>query len=257
MNALQAVPGGDAMAEAAGWEALLRASGAPERAVREKAYLKSDLEFAGVPVPALRAIVRAWCAARPGLTREDLTSVVRALWLSPLYECRQAAVLLLERRAGLLGAADAELIEQLVRTSGTWALADGLAATVMGDLAERHAGLAGTLDRWATDDDLWIRRSALLALLGPLRRGGGDFARFSRYADAMLADREFFIRKAIGWVLRETAKRRPELVASWLGPRVHRASGVTMREAVKYLPERVRAQLMVGYQEGHPVHVDP
>lgn len=257
MNALQAAPGGDAVAEAAGLEALLRDSGTPERAVKEKAYLKSDLDFAGVPVPALRTMVSAWCAARPDLTREELTGVVRALWLSSLYECRQAAVLLLERRGGLLSAADAGLIEELLRTSGTWALVDGLAATVMGGLAERHAELAGTLDRWATDDDFWIRRSALLALLGPLHRGGGDFARFSRYADTMLADREFFVRKAIGWVLRETAKRRPELVASWLGPRVHRASGVTVREAVKYLPARLRTELMVGYQEGHPVHVDP
>ena len=75
----------------------------------------------------------------------------------------------------------------------------------------------------------------MLALLVPLRQGGGDFDRFGRYADAMLNEREFFIRKAIGWVLRDTGRKRPDLVYEWLLPRAARASGVTIREAVKPL----------------------
>ena len=75
----------------------------------------------------------------------------------------------------------------------------------------------------------------MLALLVPLRQGGGDFVRFGRYADAMLDEREFFIRKAIGWVLRDTGRKRPDLVYEWLLPRAARASGVTIREAVKPL----------------------
>ncbi len=51
----------------------------------------------------------------------------------------------------------------------------------------------------------------------------------------MLEEREFFIRKAIGWILRDTGRRRPDLVYEWLLPRAPRASGVTIREAVKYL----------------------
>ena len=102
------------------------------------------------------------------------------------------------------------------------------------------------------DEDFWIRRSALLALLVPLRRGGGDPDRFFRYADRLLAEREFFVRKAIGWVLREAGKRRPAEVAAWLGPRTHRASGVTMREAVKYLSEADRAALLTAYRARRP-----
>ena len=91
------------------------------------------------------------------------------------------------------------------------------------------------LDRWAADGDFWIRRSAMLALLRDLRAGKGDPERFFRYADAMLEEREFFIRKAIGWILREMGKKRPELVEAWLAPRAHRASGLTLREARKSL----------------------
>ena len=78
-----------------------------------------------------------------------------------------------------------------------------------GALVERFPELGSALDRWAKDADFWVRRSAILALLDPLRRGEGDFDRFSRYADAMLCEKEFFIRKAIGWTLREVSKRRP------------------------------------------------
>jgi 3-methyladenine DNA glycosylase AlkD len=87
-----------------------------------------------------------------------------------------------------------------------------------------------------------VRRSALLAQIKPLREGA-SFHRFGRYADAMLDEKEFFIRKAIGWVLREAGKTRPDDVYEWLAPRADRASGVTMREAVKYLELEQSARL--------------
>jgi 3-methyladenine DNA glycosylase AlkD len=233
-------------------ESFLRRLGSPERAADEQNYLKSDLEFAGVAVPVMRSTVATWTRARGGLDHDELTATVRALWDRPLFECRVVAVILLERNTRLLSPADTDLIEYLLRHSGTWALIDGLAVNVAGVLAERY-DLTRALDRWAADPDFWIRRSAMLALLRPLRRGEGDFERFAGYADAMLECKEFFIRKAIGWVLREVAKKRPELVAAWLGPRVHRASGVTVREAVKYLPEADRDLLLAGYKARQPV----
>jgi 3-methyladenine DNA glycosylase AlkD len=100
------------------------------------------------------------------------------------------------------------------------------------------------LDRWSKDDNFWLRRSALLALLSPLRRGEGDFNRFCRYADAMLEEKEFFIRKAIGWVLRETAKKTPRRVVDWLLPRAARAAGLTVREASKHLPAADKKRIL-------------
>lgn len=231
-------------------ERELRDLGTPERAAGTKAYLKSDLEFTGTTVPATRSVTRSWCRARPALTREELTATAGELWARPVFECRLAAVELLDAQAALLRPGDAVMIEQMLRTARTWALVDTLAEHVMGGLVERYPELTATLDRWAGDGDFWLRRSAMLALLRPLRRGGGDFDRFSRYADQMLEEKEFFIRKAIGWILRDTAKRRPALVAEWLGPRAHRASGVTIREAVKPLPPGVRDQLMAAYRAG-------
>jgi 3-methyladenine DNA glycosylase AlkD len=227
-------------------EAQLRKQGLPERAAGEKAYLKSDLEFYGATVPQIRRTMKAFRARHPDIGHDDLVGLVQALWDRPVHECRSAAIALLELYGDRLEADDSVLIERMLRQAGTWALVDDLAASVMGPLVERCPVLGATLDRWACDPDSWLRRSALLALLLALRRGDGDFERFGRYADALLEEREFFIRKAIGWVLRDTARKRPSLVADWLRPRVQRASGVTLREAVKPLPPETRDQLLAG-----------
>jgi 3-methyladenine DNA glycosylase AlkD len=236
-------------AEVAAIEAALRAIADPVRAASERRYLKSDLEFIGVGVPATRKLIRDFVREHEALDREHLIGLVAALWEQPVHEPRSVAIELLGMHKRLLEPGDIEVIERLLRQSLTWAYVDPLAIDVAGDLVARHPELNAVLDRWASDGDFWIRRASMLALLRPLRSGGGDFERFARYADAMLEEREFFIRKAIGWVLRESSKRRPELVYGWLAPRTQRASGVTMREAVKYLPAEQREALMQAYRE--------
>jgi 3-methyladenine DNA glycosylase AlkD len=232
-----------------GLEGELGSLGDPLRAESEKRYLKSDLAFFGVAVPATRRVTVAFVRANAGLDHDALTALVEELWAREHFECRMVAVGLLVERSALLGPDDLALVESLIRRSHTWALVDTLAADIAGALVQRFPELANELDRWATDPDFWVRRSALLALLLPLRRGGGDFDRFARYADAMLDEREFFIRKAIGWVLRETGKRRPDLVFEWIAPRTQRASGVTMAEVVRRLPSPQGETLMRAFRE--------
>jgi 3-methyladenine DNA glycosylase AlkD len=169
----------------------LRGLGTADRARRERAYLKSELNHYGVTVPAIRAVAKRFVSQHPSLTRDELVALVDLLWMRRVHEQRMICVELLELYRHRLTRADMALLECLVRDARTWALVDGLAASVIGYLVDNHPELGRTLDRWVDDDDLWIRRSALLALLVPLRRGDGDFDRFSRYADAMLDDEEF------------------------------------------------------------------
>lgn len=222
----------------------LQSRGTAERAEREKVYLKSALTHWGTRVPVVRSVTKAAAKRHPVANREELVAIAEALWTVPVHERRVAAVEMLDLRGDLLEPVDAALLERLLRESRTWALVDHLADKVMGSLVERYPETNAVLDRWAEDDDFWIRRSALLALLRPLRHGRGDFGRFTRYADSMLDEKEFFVRKAIGWVLRDTAKDRPDLVFEWLLPRAARASGVTIREAIKPLSEEQRAAVL-------------
>jgi len=238
-------------------EAALRALGTPERAGHERRYLKSEREHVGVTVPAGRRALHEVLKAHPDLDRPVLLALVATLWRSEVHELCQIAADLLAARTALLEPGDIEVIEHLLREARTWALVDTLAPSVAGPLVQRYPALEATPDRWAADGDFWMRRAALLTGLLPLRRPGPAFelawARFARYADTMLDEREFFIRKAIGWVLREAAKADPDRVAAWLAPRTDRASGVTMREAVKRLPAKQAEALMAAYHERRPL----
>jgi 3-methyladenine DNA glycosylase AlkD len=225
----------------------LRAAGSPERAEHERAYLKSELRHYGASVPAIRRVIRSVLPRRTEIDRDALLALVAALWASGVHEQRMAAVELLTLHVELLVADDMATLERLLREARTWALSDPLAAEVVGPLVAAHPSTAAYLDRWARDPDHWLRRSALLAFLLPMRRGEpAVFAAFARHADAMLEEREPFIRKAIGWVLRERTKSRPDEVVAWLRERRDRASGLTLREATKRLGDEQRQELLAG-----------
>lgn len=230
-------------------ETQLWRTGSPERAAGEKRYLKSDLRFLGATLADIRRVARAASGVRQ-LDRPGTLRLVEQLWSEPVFERRMAAAIVLELRAGDLRSEDLRLIERLLRDSRTWALVDVLSGDVVGEMNLRLR-IRRTLDRWARDKDFWVRRSSLLAELKPLKQGA-PFEPFARRADAMLEETEFFIRKAIGWVLRETSKKRPDEVYAWIAPRTHRASGVTMRETVKYLDGSRADRLMRAYKAGRP-----
>lgn len=232
-------PDADALDEA------LRRAGDPERSVKEKQYLKSDLVHYGVPVPTIHRLA---ADAASGQSHDGLVTLATTLWdepfAGPVFERRFLAADLLANRTDVLRPDDVALVERLLREARTWAIIDTLAPRVVGPLAERHPDvLTPVLDRWSVDPDFWIRRSCLLTHLLPLRAGRGDWARFTRYADTLLDDRQFFVAKALGWVLRDTGRRRPDMVLTWVEPRIARMQAVTAREAVKPFDPTVRERL--------------
>lgn len=224
-------------AEAAGMLAQLADVGSSTRAVSEKSYLKSELQFVGSGVPAMRVIVKAWLRERPHLSHDELFGVADALWVFPIHECRQSAVELLVLRPQVITLLDVPWIYNTLRDSHTWALVDPLAGSVAADLAARDTpGLMPHLDRWVHDADFWIRRSAVLSLRTLLRQDR-ELDRFFAYATLLLPETEFFIRKVLGWVLREVAGRHPEMVSNWLRDHMAQMNLVTLREPMRRLDD--------------------
>ncbi|WP_436789273.1 DNA alkylation repair protein [Yinghuangia sp. YIM S10712] len=219
----------------------------PVRAEGAKRYLRSDLKHYGVAVPDIRAEVRARRQAHPALTHTDVVAVARVLWKPPVHETRLAACLWLEAYADRLVADDTRLLGDLIGESGTWALVDVLAGSVAARLLLRLPETEPAYRAWAAQEEMWLRRAGVLAFLLPVRSAETYprwFPVFTEIADPLLVDTRFFVRKAVGWVLREASKHHPDDVVDWVARRLDRISGLTLREALKRVAEEQKAPLV-------------
>ncbi len=217
-------------------EVRFEAAGDAAKATQMKAYMKSDLAFFGVDQAALRSACRELAKAHADEPIDSFVAAADGLIRSRYFEVRSAAIGLLERRRNELGPAHLDLLIDWVRVTACWAHVDWIATKLVGRVIERHPKERRCIERWARDEHMWVRRTALLAQLDELRAGkSGDFALFARVAVPMLEEKEFFIRKAIGWVLRDVSKKRPELTRRFVADHDAQMSGLTKREASKYL----------------------
>jgi 3-methyladenine DNA glycosylase AlkD len=236
-----------------GFDRTLDGLGTAARATYDQQYHKSEFAHMGVPVPDLRKVTKALYKEIGGrkAAHADVMALTAELWDSDVYERRLGAVQILELGVGLLGAPDLAEVTLMLKDAPMWSLVDPLSADVAGRVVLRdREGTSRFLDLWADDGDFWLRRASLLALLPGVKTGNPDLVRFTRYADPMLEEKEFFVRKAVGWVLREIARMDPTWVTAWVEQRVHRMSGVTFREAVRKLPEEVAGRLTAEYKAG-------
>ncbi len=222
-----------------------KALGDPERAAQEKRYLKSPFQFYGVSVPRIRAVAKAFRRENRRISKESLWELSQALWQGDFHEERALAMVLLEEYRALLDYADMPSLQRMLRESVNWDQVDEISVHLVGPLLEKDGRVLEYLKRWSKDPNFWMRRAALLSQLLLFRDGKGDKALFYSFADEMMEEKEFFVRKAIGWVLREMSKADPEEVFRFVAENRDRMSGVTLREATRRLPERMREQLGV------------
>jgi 3-methyladenine DNA glycosylase AlkD len=216
------------------FDTRLRAVADPARAVDMAAYMKNVQRFVGVPSPARAALFRELRRDFVPTTPREYDAGVRALWRLPYREGRYVALLFAEAHKKFVTRDALALYEQMIREGAWWDVVDELAADLVGLVwARERAALDPILDRWIDDDHLWIRRTALLAQLR--HKQDTDEPRLYRYCLQRAAETDFFIRKAIGWALREHAKTAPRSVARFLKEHKAKLSGLSYREAAKHL----------------------
>ena len=204
----------------------------PVRAVAMAAYMRDQFPFLGIASPARRDLSRRVLAGRPAPDEAALLAEARACWALPQREYRYFACERLRRHAKTLSVEALPTVRHLIVTEPWWDTVDALAAHVVGILVQRHPELVSTMDEWAAGDDLWLTRTAILHQLS--YRGRTDTDRLLRYCEARATHTDFFIRKAIGWALREYAKTDPDAVRRFV--QTHTTlSGLSAREALKNL----------------------
>ncbi|MCL2735319.1 MAG: DNA alkylation repair protein [Propionibacteriaceae bacterium] len=203
----------------------------PVRAVSQQAYMKSSMPFLGVSVPVSRRVtVDLGTAHDP--TLDQIIDAATTLWDEARFrEERYAAQALLTLRPAVGAWEVIDLVEHMAVTGAWWDLVDEAAHRVA-DLLDRHP--ESTRPRvliWSTHDDMWLRRLAIESQLQ--RRARTDTDLLTRVIEPNLADSRFFIRKAIGWALRDYAKADPDWVRDFVD--THDLSPLSRREALKHL----------------------
>lgn len=211
----------------------LREAADIERAPGMQAYMKSSMPYLGVPLPAVRAIAKDAARAHPPLTLDELETAVRILWdEADFREERYAASELLGDRLTEGRLELVPLYEHLATTGAWWDLVDNLSPR-LSSLHDVHpVETAAIVRHWSTSDDLWLRRLAIISQLG--RKDRLDAALLAEVIEPNIQDREFFIRKAIGWALRQHARVDPEWVRTFVAEHDD-LSGLSKREALKHL----------------------
>ena len=213
----------------------LEAASAPDRAELMSAYLRNQFPFLGIGAKDRRAATRPTLVAAKAASPDELLAFAVECWEQSEREFAYVACDVLRSQASRLEPRHLDGVRSLLTSRSWWDTVDPLATRTVGSMVRTHPELAGTMDRWVHSDDFWLARTAILHQL--LYREATDAHRLFSYAQARAGDDEFFVRKAIGWVAREEARRRPEQVAAWARSVLPRMSHVTIREVVKPLPD--------------------
>jgi 3-methyladenine DNA glycosylase AlkD len=209
----------------------------PEQAPAMQAYMKSAMPFYGVPKPIRTSALRTVWRAYPVTDRGTWEATVRALYDEATHrEERYAALALLAVRPAKpwYDVALVPLIEHLVTTGAWWDLVDEIAGRHVAPLHRADpVAMDPVIRAWARADDLWLRRTAILSQLGS--RSTTDRALLVDVIAPNAGSPEFFLRKAIGWALRELAHHDPDWVRAYLVEQGDALSPLSRREASKHL----------------------
>jgi 3-methyladenine DNA glycosylase AlkD len=211
----------------------LAAAAVPADAGPMAVYMRNQFTFLGVKAPAQKAAVHAALATTgspPG--EHQVVEAIDALWGRPGREHRYAGCLLASRYALRASPALVDDTARWIITDPWWDTCDPLARSCAGQVVRRHPELRLTMNQWLAGDDLWLTRAALIHMGGWKQDIDRDWVFAACLARAGHPD--FFVRKAIGWILRDLAWVDPHAVVAFVdGPGAAVLSGLSKREALK------------------------
>jgi 3-methyladenine DNA glycosylase AlkD len=208
----------------------------PVAAEAMQKYMKSAMPFLGVAKPARRKLLREAVAEHPVPDAAALREAATELWDGAGFrEERYLALALVDhpRHAGLLDPTWVPVLRRWIVTGAWWDFTDEIASRRIGPLLHTHpAELTPVLRKWSVDPDRWLRRASVISQLGS--GTATDLALLTETIEANAADTDFFLRKGIGWALRQYAHTDPEWVRRFVATRPQ-LSPLTRRESLKHL----------------------
>ena len=206
----------------------------PASAKAMAAYMKTSMPFYGIKKPQRLPVLREMDQRYPIASRAQYLKTVDSLWAQPHREMKYAAIHVAVKHAEFITPASMPLYRRMIIEGAWWDLVDEISIRLVGRLTLLHPdSLGDKMDHWIDDANMWIRRSALIS--HNKHREETSRKRLFDHSLKCAHEREFFIRKAIGWALREYADTAPDAVRRFLCEHRGRFSTLTFREAAKHL----------------------
>ncbi|HEX4839435.1 MAG TPA: DNA alkylation repair protein [Rhabdochlamydiaceae bacterium] len=214
-------------------EKLFKDAANPELASRQSAYMRNLFPFLGITKPQRELLEKGIFKTTNIQDLASLEKLLLKLWKQDHREFHYTALCLAQRHRKLLTPKILPTLEKMIRTNSWWDTVDTLAPNLVGHLVKTHPELAKLMDQWIEDPYLWIRRAALLHQLRWKEMTDEEI--LFKYCQKTMHEKEFFIRKAIGWVLREYSKTNPRSVKKFIAKHQSSLSPLSIREGSKYI----------------------
>lgn len=183
-------------------------------ALEQSAYLRNQFEFFGIKTTERRALQQTFLANEMLPDKKELGGIISALWKQPQRECQYFAQELAFKYTNQTEKSDIELYEYMVVNQSWWDTVDFIATKLMGAYFKKFPEQRAIyVKKWLASGNVWLQRCALLFQLK--YKDETDLTLLSNTINALLGSKEFFINKAIGWILREYSKTNPEWVITF------------------------------------------
>ncbi len=212
-------------------EKLFKAKADPERAEKMSRYMRNKFDYWGIMSPVRKEVEREFLAEYGLPEIKDIKKITKDLWSLPQREYQYTAIHIASRLHKEWKQDLIPLFEYLIKTKSWWDTVDGVAPSLAGKYFLKFETDEDVTDRWIESDNFWFQRSAIIFQLK--FRDKTDEKLLYRYIKRKAGEDEFFIRKAIGWALREHARRNPESVRNFVSNT--KLKPLSIREALKHI----------------------
>jgi 3-methyladenine DNA glycosylase AlkD len=203
-----------------------------KRAASSKKYLKDQYEFLGVDTKTRREVLNLFLKEYGIPSAHRMKEVSFYLWNLPERDFQHVAVDLLNKVKKKLLEEDINWLEQLIIQKSWWDTVDGLASWIAGTYFTLYPHKTSVItEMWMNSGNMWLQRAAIIFQLKYKMKT--DTRLLSDYIVRLSDRKEFFIRKAIGWALREYSKTDKQWVKNFI--QNHELSSLSYKEASKYV----------------------
>ncbi len=207
----------------------------PDTAVKMKKYMKDHFEFFGIPSPLRKELLREHLKTVGHISGNRTEEIAKWCWWAPQREWQYLSMEMLGRQANKADIGLISLYEYLITSKSWWDTVDFIAIHLLGSYFNKFPDqIENITNKWMASGNIWLHRTCILFQLK--YKAKTNTGLLENFIEPLTASKEFFIRKAIGWALREYSKTNPDYVIQFVN--THQLSGLSEREALKWMKNK-------------------